>query len=48
MVRFKNDPELMNRTSEVFTGLFALKNSVVKVFTNETYETEFIQNNRRR
>ena len=34
--RFKNDHGLIDRTSEVYKGWFALKNSVGKVFINET------------
>ena len=34
--RFKNDPGLIDHTSEVYKGWVALKNSVRKVFTNET------------
>ena len=34
--RFKNDPGLIDRTSEVYKGWFALKDSVAKVFINET------------
>ena len=33
--RFKNDPGLIGRTSVVYKGWFALKNSVFKVFINE-------------
>ena len=34
--RFKNDPGLIDRTSEVYKGRLALKNSIGKVFINET------------
>ena len=34
--RFKNDPGLIDHTSEVYKGWFALKNSVGKLFINET------------
>ena len=34
--RFKNNPGLIDHTSEVYKGWFAFKNSVAKVFTNET------------
>ena len=34
--RFKNDPGFIDRTSEVYQGRFALKNSIYKLFINET------------
>ena len=35
--RFENDPGFIDRSSEVYKGRLALKNSFGKVFINETY-----------